>query len=300
MSTVSTTCEQKYATHTFDIALATALGSPDLAIFLHHIFYWIEYNTRMKKNLREGRYWSYQTFEELKGHFPYWSIKQLRLIVQKLVKSGILIKGNFNNNKYDHTLWYSVDYEKVKSICPKGQIETPERADRTDQMEDSSNTDNKTDNKTKERESAPSRKLFGSHVLLSSEEYDSLCEKFTKAKMDLIIDDLNDYCLAHDYKYSPNGYAAAIRNWIKKEKIFSPTQKQNSQGGNEKENYDWCKFLINEYHSPTTTLTLLGKYLEFTPNGMGQPICLEYSANGFKEQFESNLRKCGFRKRKLI
>ncbi len=109
--------------HSFDINLATKLGGVDLAIFYHHISYWIAYNTRTNKNFRDGKYWTYQTFEDLHGHFPYWSIKQLRLIVEKLTKAGILIKGNFNDNRYLHTIWYTIDSQKVESICPNGQID---------------------------------------------------------------------------------------------------------------------------------------------------------------------------------
>lgn len=111
--------------HSFDINLATKLGGVDLAIFYHHISYWIAYNTRTNKNFRDGKYWTYQTFEDLHGHFPYWSIKQLRLIVEKLTKAGILIKGNFNDNRYLHTIWYTIDSQKVESMCPNGQIDNP-------------------------------------------------------------------------------------------------------------------------------------------------------------------------------
>jgi phage replication O-like protein O len=140
------------------------------------------------------------------------------------------------------------------------------------------------------------REAFGQFVKLTSEQYVDLCKIHGKEKVNEIIQSINDHCINN----RPKGYldyAAAFRIFLKN---YKPGAKQNSQGGNDKENYEWSKWAINEYHSPTHTLTLLGKYLEFTPKGMGQPICLEYSANGFKEQFDNNLRKCGFRKRKFI
>jgi hypothetical protein len=111
--------------HNMHIEVATALKSADMALFLNHISYWVNYNKRAKKNYHEGRYWTYQTLKELHAHFPYWTEKQLRLIKEKLIKSGILIKGNFNQTKFDQTIWYTIDYEKVKSICLKGQIDNP-------------------------------------------------------------------------------------------------------------------------------------------------------------------------------
>ena len=160
--------------HSYNIYLAVALGGPDLAAFIHHINYWVTYNERKDQNFHDGRYWMYQTFEELHGHFPYWSIKQLRLIVDKLIKSGVLIKGNYNQNKYDHTVWYSIDYEKVESICPNGQIDKTKTANPISQK-GTPIPDNKPYN-------AIERKDFGSHVKYSNEQYESLCKEHGKEK----------------------------------------------------------------------------------------------------------------------
>ena len=39
------------------------------AIMIHHFQHWIEYNRTMKRNLIEGRTWTYQTQEEIAEAF---------------------------------------------------------------------------------------------------------------------------------------------------------------------------------------------------------------------------------------
>lgn len=134
-------------THNLHVEIATALKSADLALFLNHISYWVNYNKRLGRNFHDGRYWTYQTLKELHAHFPYWTEKQLRLIKEKLIKTGILIKGNFNQSKYDQTIWYTIDYEKVKSICPNGQMDNSKPANGISQN-DKPIPDNKPDNRT--------------------------------------------------------------------------------------------------------------------------------------------------------
>lgn len=102
--------------HSFDVNLATQLGSIDLAILVHHMQYWINHNKRLGRNFKEGRTWMYQTREEMAAHFPYWSSYQLRRFTDRLVELGILIKGNFNKMKIDQTLWYAFEIEEMFTI----------------------------------------------------------------------------------------------------------------------------------------------------------------------------------------
>lgn len=100
--------------HSFDINLACELGSTDLAILVHHFAHWIGINSRSERNFHEGKYWTYQTMNEILNHFPYWSLKHLKTLIEKLVKMGILLKGNFNSDKFNKTAWYTLSSE-----CPK-------------------------------------------------------------------------------------------------------------------------------------------------------------------------------------
>lgn len=133
------------AHHSFDIDLATELKSIELAVLVQHFQFWIRHNAKMKRNFHDKRTWTYQTLKDIAAYFPYWSEKQVRLMINKLVEAKILMKGNYNKSAYDHTIWYAfrdeerfiiypVENEPSPENCPNGQIDAPERADRTAQM----------------------------------------------------------------------------------------------------------------------------------------------------------------------
>lgn len=116
------------STHSIDIHIAKGLGSADAAHIIHHINFWIKYNERAGKNFHEDKHWMYQTIEEMSHHFIWLSEKQIRTYLSKLVALGVLIKGNFNKMKMDHTSWYTIDFQKLFTFCPNGQIDLTERA----------------------------------------------------------------------------------------------------------------------------------------------------------------------------
>lgn len=143
--------------HTFNTELATKLKSVELAIMIHHFSFWIDFNKRAKKNEYDGRYWMYQTMEQIALHFPYWTVHQIRRYIDKLVEKKILIKGNFNKNKYDQTLWYSFHdnfYTAIWRNCQKEINDLPTREN------ESAKTykviDTKTDAKEKKKEATAS------------------------------------------------------------------------------------------------------------------------------------------------
>lgn len=131
--------------HSFDIEIAKKYGI-ECAIVYKHILFWIIKNKAHNKNFRDGSYWTYFSISSLQSIFPYFSIKQLRTILEKMKEQGIIKVGNYNSQKYDRTLWYAFveepeelkkivpiglkeeDSQKGKSICPNGQMEFPETA----------------------------------------------------------------------------------------------------------------------------------------------------------------------------
>lgn len=105
--------------HSFDIDLATVYGV-DEAILIHHFQHWIRINQRRKGNFHEGRTWTYQTLDEIAAVFPYWTVEEVRAIVERLCTGKgrkskkalpdfepVLIKGNFNRARFDQTTWYA-------------------------------------------------------------------------------------------------------------------------------------------------------------------------------------------------
>jgi len=128
----------------------------DEAILIHHFQHWIEFNRTMKRNQYEGRTWTYQTQEEIAGHFTFWTRDQVQYLINKLVEKGVLIKGNFNKNKFDRTQWYSFENEKMFT---KPDFSTKDRKkghDPKQECPDSIYTHNKPDDKPEDKSSSSS------------------------------------------------------------------------------------------------------------------------------------------------
>lgn len=114
------------------------------AILLDNFYYWIEKNRLNERNLKDGRYWTYNTKKAIAEWFPYLNERQLDYALKKMVEQGLLIKGNYNENKYDRTLWYAItDFGySILQNCKMYDISYNIDIDNT-----STNTSTNTDNK---------------------------------------------------------------------------------------------------------------------------------------------------------
>lgn len=115
--------------HQFNIDTATKYGI-EVAIFLENIAFWTQRNIANKKNFKENRYWVYNSLESWTILFPYWSLQNIRTVIDKCIKNDLLLKNNsFNKRKGDRTSWFSMTdkaielYPAIKSLiekeCPK-------------------------------------------------------------------------------------------------------------------------------------------------------------------------------------
>lgn len=97
----------------FDTGIAKLVGVEAATVF-NHIVYWLKYNVD-KDNDRfiDGKVWMYETQKQMADFFEFLSEDQISRIVTKLVESGLLIKGNFNKNKFDRTSWYTVADQSI-------------------------------------------------------------------------------------------------------------------------------------------------------------------------------------------
>lgn len=92
----------------FDEDLANEIGLEEAIMvvqFQKHIM-------ETKKYKHEGRFWIYQTLEDLEDMFPYWTLRQIRRILVSLKNSGVIITGAFNESKTERTRWYAFYNEK--------------------------------------------------------------------------------------------------------------------------------------------------------------------------------------------
>lgn len=102
--------------HSFDADIATEYQSIEVAIMVAHFQYWIRKNKALGTNCKEGKTWTYQTYNDIIANFPYWSYDQVKRILKKCFQLGIITKGNFNSDKDDKTLWYAFNDEEKFGI----------------------------------------------------------------------------------------------------------------------------------------------------------------------------------------
>lgn len=128
----------------FESNVAEVVGV-DGAIMLTNFQFWVNKNIANEKHFYEGTYWTYNTLEAYAKLFPFWSLKQVRRIIDNLEKDGYILKGNFNKKGYDRTTWYALTEKAWKLVdpyyeasntnkCPNGQMDMPKRANGYAQM----------------------------------------------------------------------------------------------------------------------------------------------------------------------
>ncbi len=118
-------------THNFNIHHAKQYGLSE-AIFLQNLIFWIRQNAANGRHLHEVdnklypeyegqlRYWTYNSVASYAELFPYFSAKQVRNVIDSLLKQGVILKGNYSENKYDRTNWYALaDEQKLEMDLPK-------------------------------------------------------------------------------------------------------------------------------------------------------------------------------------
>ena len=102
--------------YSFDVQEAVDHGV-DKAIIIWNLRFWIVKNKANKHNEFPGddgilRTWTYNKIDAFAQLFPFWKPLTIWRILNSMVESGIIIKGNFNKNKHDRTVWYAFNDEE--------------------------------------------------------------------------------------------------------------------------------------------------------------------------------------------
>lgn len=116
-------------------SLATAIGLNE-AIVLQQIHYWLQVNTQKRSDTHyhQGRYWTYNTAAEWAKAFPFWGESTIRKIFAGLEKSGIFLKGFFNEKSSDRTKWTTIDYDRLEQILSKKREDSSKSFAQIEQM----------------------------------------------------------------------------------------------------------------------------------------------------------------------
>lgn len=99
-------------------SLAVKLGMKE-AIMLQHVHYWLS----VSRNVKDGRKWVYNTYEEWKKQLPFWSLSTIKRTIAGLEEKGYILSDNFNAHNWDQTKWYSIDYKRLREI--EGELKGP-------------------------------------------------------------------------------------------------------------------------------------------------------------------------------
>lgn len=110
--------------HSFDTQHAAEFGIEE-AILIQHFQYWIAKNKANERHNYEGRTWTYCSGTAFENIFWYLKPRSIRTALESLRKQGVIITNNFNENKYDRTIWYAfVDEERfISPICQFRQMD---------------------------------------------------------------------------------------------------------------------------------------------------------------------------------
>lgn len=101
--------------HSFNVHYAAQYGIKE-AIVIHYFQRILTSNQQAGINEIDGRTWATRTTEEISYELPYFSIYQIKRIIEKLVQRNVLLKRQYYPNNYDRTNWYAfLDQNKFLS-----------------------------------------------------------------------------------------------------------------------------------------------------------------------------------------
>lgn len=106
-------------THSFNVSLATAIGLTE-AIILQNFLHWHNANKENESMKRNGRIWFFRSISGICECYPYLSPDKIRYAIDRLVKSGLLLKDNFSKDKMKKTNWYSIT-DKTLRLFGEGE-----------------------------------------------------------------------------------------------------------------------------------------------------------------------------------
>jgi hypothetical protein len=226
-------------THSFNEGIAVSTKSIIAATVFQHLLFWIQYNKIHKDTQHDGRTWMYESIPSMAKYMKYLTEQQIKDGLALLVKHGYIVKGNYSNNKFDHTSWYALSNEEwldsqkmfaMRSTDPIGAVPRPDpRGLQTPSYNDKLSKEEVIKKEERERARAPDHSppakepeppptSHGQFVKLKAGEYDELCETLGKERVDVYIAKINNHI-----PNSKNGpykdYAAIIRKWYLEDQL---------------------------------------------------------------------------------
>ena len=224
--------------HHFNVQIAEQYGIEE-AILIHHFYYWISKNAANNVNFYDGLYWTYNSKRAYAGLFTYMNETKIFRVIKHLEECGLIVKGNYNEDKWDRTNWYAISIEGIYylqsvgydcRLLQNGAMHCGKMNDGECQSEQSiliNNTDIKDTNKEKTED-----------IVISSKKTE---KKFVKPT----IDEIQAHILEKGYTfdaeafyafYESNGWKVG-KNPMKNWKMACTTWAKNRKNNNNNVNY---------------------------------------------------------------
>lgn len=94
--------------HSFNVEVAKKYGI-EKAVLLENFYFWVKKNKANKKNIHNGRAYTFNTSEAFHECFPYIDSRKIACLLREMEADGLLISGQFN--RFDRTKSYTLsDY----------------------------------------------------------------------------------------------------------------------------------------------------------------------------------------------
>jgi hypothetical protein len=100
--------------HSFNVEIAKKYGI-EKAVLLENFSFWIAKNKANKKNMFEGKAYTYNTAEAFETLFPYMKARKIAQILREMENEGLLLSRQFG--KYDRTKSYTLTDYALSLFC---------------------------------------------------------------------------------------------------------------------------------------------------------------------------------------
>lgn len=244
--------------HSFDVDMATKYGLLESILF-YNISYWVQKNQANEKNFFDGDYWTYNSTSAFSKLFPYTSKRKIEIALKNLRDNGLIKTGNYNENKYDRTLWYSIG-DVGRSILRTGDMDVTNRSLRSD-VEVTPIPNSKTISKP---DCKPEYNITPYNPPEGEREQDSMPantkpskRKKESAKEDYDLDGFDAFYAAYPRH---EGKAAALKAWNKLKPDIVLQTKMGAALNVQKQSQQWIK--NNGQYIPMPSTWLNGKRWE--------------------------------------
>lgn len=100
--------------HSFSVEIAKEYNV-DVALMLNHFSFWYLKNKADNNQYYKGDYWVRMKAATMQQYYPYFSLRQLRYLVDKMIDLKLLKQDEFNTKSNDRTKWYCLT-KKSKNL----------------------------------------------------------------------------------------------------------------------------------------------------------------------------------------